>query len=53
MTREKLLDALRASDEENTPLTEWWDEYVTIVALVDNASYDQIKQAWADVNLAD
>jgi hypothetical protein len=50
MTKEQLLNALRFTDEEQKPLTECWDEFVTIFALISNATEEQLKQAWAEVS---
>jgi hypothetical protein len=50
MTKEQMLAALNeAGDGAN--LAEFWDEFVTILALVQNATDEQIAQAWDVVHL--
>jgi hypothetical protein len=50
MTKEQLLNALRLSEEKELPLIDFWDEFVTIFAIIDNATEEQINQAWSEVN---
>ncbi|GHU54026.1 hypothetical protein AGMMS49975_13730 [Clostridia bacterium] len=52
MTKTKLLDALRLSEEQNKPISDWWDEFVTLTALVANASTEAIDEAWNEVDSA-
>jgi hypothetical protein len=52
MTKTKLLDALRLSEEQDKPISDWWDEFVTLVALVTNASAEAIDEAWDEVDCA-
>ncbi|GHU77114.1 hypothetical protein FACS1894188_10770 [Clostridia bacterium] len=51
MTKTKLLDALRLSEEQNKPISDWWDEFVTLTALVANASTEAIDEAWNEVDI--
>ena len=50
MTKEQLLAALEEAGE-GANLAEFWDEFVTISALVHDATDEQIAQAWDSVHL--
>jgi len=53
MAKDKLLAALRKADDGVNLVTEFWDEYVTISALVHAATDEQVAQAWNTVHLDD
>jgi len=50
MTREELLAALNAVQEGANLASYFWDEFVTIYALVQEATDEQLAQAWDTVH---
>ena len=53
MKKEQLLAALQKADDGANLATDFWDEYVTISALVHAATDEQVAQAWSTVHLDD
>ena len=53
MKKEQLLAALEKASEGANLATDFWDEFVTISALVQDATDEQVAQAWSTVHLVD
>ncbi|MCL2532332.1 MAG: hypothetical protein FWE40_09330 [Oscillospiraceae bacterium] len=49
-TKEKLLAALRKTEDGAHLAQDFWDEFVTITALVHDATDTQLAQAWEAVH---
>ena len=50
MKKEQLLAALEKAGEGANLSVEFWDEFVTISALVHDATDEQVAQAWSSVH---
>ena len=50
MTKEQLLAALKKASDGANLAADFWDEFVTIHALVHNATDEQVAQAWDTVH---
>ena len=53
MKKEQLLAALANAGDGANLATDFWDEFVTIGALVHDATDEQVAQAWSSVHLDD
>ena len=51
MTKEQLLAALEKAGDGANLAADFWDEFVTISALIHDATGEQVAQAWDSVHL--